>query len=116
MDVTNREAVLESESEPEEDARVFAGPRCRELWPERTTLVGESEMITLRELSRELERRGIIKRSTRRLREYYTSGTIHPRTKQKIHMRAVMLGTTYYGCIRWFKDFWQAHEGMTEDL
>jgi len=65
--------------------------------------VGEKELISLAELSRELRNRGIIQRNRRTLYHWSIAGTRFE--DRVVLLKTQRIGKCYYSSVRWFLDF-----------
>jgi len=73
--------------------------------------VGETELITLTELSRELRNRGIIRRNRRTLYDWTITGTRFE--GRVVLLQSQRIGKCYYSSIQWFYDFLAAQNLTT---
>ena len=71
---------------------------------------GDEELLTLRELSIALKRRGIVKKSPKTLYEWVTRGCVNSDNGEIVLLRSQRIGRIRHSCVSWFRSFLDGQE------
>ena len=84
---------------------IESGTSIDDLWPEKGGTFRDDELVSLAELSQELDRRGIIARERRSLYISSVDGHRVRGTKTHVRLKAVPINGRLHSSVRWYREF-----------